>query len=325
MANIAETIADEDLRALIVVKKETRSNQYIADCPFCQKAEHFYINRITQRWDCKKCGEQGGIRKLLRHLDKTYLLGAPTVKNNPTIKSIREIQDEVGDTETITNEPLKTIHMPAGFRVFDKPTEYLSERGINMEDIRHWRFGCTRIVSRLIGYVIIPITEDGEVKGYIGRYGKKKVPENRLRYSNSLGTDFGRLLFGYDDVIKDKIDTVIITEGLFDAIAVTKKLDLFSDDQIRAVCTFGKKISRDQIQKLLDKNVRQVVLLYDYDALKEIRHYATVLDEYFVTKVAVALGKKDIDECTADEVLEVFNNLKSVQNFNRDILPKMKR
>ena len=49
MANISETIADEDLRALIVVKKETRSNQYIADCPFCQKAEHFYINRITQR------------------------------------------------------------------------------------------------------------------------------------------------------------------------------------------------------------------------------------------------------------------------------------
>lgn len=29
----------------------------IADCPFCKKHNHFYINKKTQCWDCKVCGE----------------------------------------------------------------------------------------------------------------------------------------------------------------------------------------------------------------------------------------------------------------------------
>lgn len=325
MPLFSDRISDEDLRSILHIEKETRSNQYIATCPFCNKAQHFYINKTTQQWDCKKCGETGGIYKLLRFLDKTYLLGAPTVKKVPEIKSIREMEELESSKENVEIQPLPDIKMPVGYKVYDWVNPYLQQRKITLEDIKHWEFGQTKLVSRYLGYVLIPIKEDGKVKGFIGRYGSKNVPEDKLRYSNSLGTDFSCLLFGYDDIIKGNTDTVIITEGLFDAIAVTKKLNLFADESIRAVCTFGKKISQVQIQKLLAKQVRKVVLLYDYDALKEIRHYATLLDEYFITKVAVALGKKDIDECTLDEVIEVFENVKDVRSFNSDIVGKLKR
>ena len=325
MPLFSDRISDEDLRSILHIEKETRSNQYIATCPFCNKAQHFYINKTTQQWDCKKCGETGGIYKLLRFLDKTYLLGAPTVKKVPEIKSIREMEELESSKENMEIQPLPDIKMPVGYKVYDWVNPYLQQRKITLEDIKHWEFGQTKLVSRYLGYVLIPIKEDGKVKGFIGRYGSKNVPEDKLRYSNSLGTDFSCLLFGYDDIIKGKTDTVIITEGLFDAIAVTKKLNLFADESIRAVCTFGKKISQTQIQKLLAKQVRKVVLLYDYDALKEIRHYAMLLDEYFITKVAVALGKKDIDECTLDEVIEVFENVKDVRSFNSDIAGKLKR
>lgn len=325
MPLFSDRISDEDLRSILHIEKETRSNQYIATCPFCNKAQHFYINKTTQQWDCKKCGETGGIYKLLRFLDKTYLLGAPTVKKVHEIKSIREMEELESSKENVEIQPLPDIKMPVGYKVYDWVNPYLQQRKITLEDIKHWEFGQTKLVSRYLGYVLIPIKEDGKVKGFIGRYGSKNVPEDKLRYSNSLGTDFSCLLFGYDDIIKGKTDTVIITEGLFDAIAVTKKLNLFADESIRAVCTFGKKISQAQIQKLLAKQVRKVVLLYDYDALKEIRHYAMLLDEYFITKVAVALGKKDIDECTLDEVIEVFENVKDVRSFNLDIAGKLKR
>ena len=319
------TISDEDLRSILNVKKETRSGQYIIDfCPFCNKSEHFYINKFTQRWDCKKCGESGGIYKLLKHFDKLYLLGAPTVKLADEIKSIREIQEDISKAENAKIEPLPEIKMPAGFKVYDYITPYLSQRGISMEDVKHWNFGRTKIVSRYIDYLLIPIYDEGKVRGFIGRYASKHVPEDKLRYSNSIHTDFSCLLFGYDDIIKGKTDTVIITEGLFDAIAVTKKLNLFADFSIRAVCTFGKKISKTQIQKLLAKEIRRVILLYDYDALKETRHYASLLNEYFETRVAVALGKKDIDECTLSEVIDVFENIKPVQKFNLDVARKMK-
>lgn len=318
-------VSDADLRSVISVEKETRSNQYIATCPWCGKESHFYINKTTQRWDCKKCGESGGIYKLLKHLDKTYLLGASTIKVENHIKSIREIEDSESAAETEDTKELPTIKMPAGYKVFRCVSPYLKDRGITMEDVRHWGFGETRIVSRYIGYVLIPIIENKEVKGFIGRYASRRVPDHKLRYSNSLGTDFASLLFGYDDIVSGETETVIITEGLFDAIAVTKRLNLFDDNLIRAVCTFGKKISKEQITKLLTKGIKNVILLYDYDALSEIKRYSFVLNEYFETQVAVALGKKDIDECTFEEVVEVFQNLRSVQDFNVDIAGKIKR
>lgn len=317
-------ISDEDLRSILHVEKETRSNQYIATCPWCNKSLHFYINRKTQMFDCKKCGVSGGIYKLLKFTDRLYLLGGVTVKKEESIKSIRQIEQEVVE-ESNEAKLLPSISMPAGYRVFNKINEYLKNRGITMKDIHHWKFGETRILSRYMGYVLIPIYDNGEIRGYIGRYGAKKIPDGKLRYSNSLHTDFSCLLFGYDDIVKGETDTVIITEGLFDAIAVTKKLNLFADNSVRAVCTFGKKISQTQIQKLINKEIRNVILLYDYDALKEIKHYSAVLDEYFNTKVAVALNKKDIDECSSEEVVEVFNNIMDVRDFSLDIVGKIKR
>lgn len=235
-------ISDEDLRSIINVEKETRSNQYISTCPFCGKPMHFYINKTTQQFDCKKCQVSGGIYKLLKHFDKLYLLGAPTVKIENQLKSIRDIEEGNSKAENAEIRQLPTIKMPVGFRVYEYVPTYLRERGITMEDIKHWGFGQTRIESRYLGYVIIPIKEDGDVKGFVGRYGAKKIPENKLRYSNSLNTDFASLLFGFDDIVRGETETVIITEGLFDAISVTKKLNLFVDNSIRCVCTFGKKI-----------------------------------------------------------------------------------
>ena len=275
-------------------------------------------------FDCKKCGVSGGIYKLLKFTDRLYLLGGVTIKKEESIKSIRQIEQEVVE-ESNETKLLPSISMPAGYRVFNEINEYLKNRGITMKDIRHWKFGETRILSRYMGYVLIPIYDNGEIRGYIGRYGAKKIPDGKLRYSNSLHTDFSCLLFGYDDIVKGETDTVIITEGLFDAIAVTKKLNLFADNSVRAVCTFGKKISQTQIQKLINKEIRNVILLYDYDALKEIKHYSAVLDEYFNTKVAVALNKKDIDECNSEEVVEVFNNIMDVRDFSLDIVGKIKR
>lgn len=35
---------------------ESTGSQLLGDCPFCTKAEHFYVNKKTLLWDCKICG-----------------------------------------------------------------------------------------------------------------------------------------------------------------------------------------------------------------------------------------------------------------------------
>ena len=138
-----------------------------------------------------------------------------------------------------------------------------------------------------------------------------------------MGTDFGSLLFGFDE-ITNKTETVVLVEGIFDKIAVDKTLDLWNGEEIKCVCTFGKKISDVQIRKLKSKGVSSVILLYDFDALKETKEYGLRLKSYFKTYITYTT-RKDIDECSRDEALEVFRNLRSPLSFVTDVIGVLKR
>lgn len=318
------TISDTDLRSILHIDKETRSGQYIVDvCPFCGKSKHFYINKRTQLFDCKKCGVTGSIYKLLKHLDKTYLIGDKSVEFTEQIKSIRNsLQEELITEQTINELPKR--NMPPGFRIC-VANKYLTSRGITRNDCKRYKIGETKVVFKYRNYILFPIYDNGEVRGFVGRYGNKIVPKDRLRYNNSLDTDFASLLYGYDEIILGETETVIVVEGIFDKIACDKKLRLCDDNSVRCVCTFGKKISNIQIQKLIAKNVTNIILSWDFDALKEIKSYGKDLDRYFNVSVAVSTNKKDIDECTQTEVIEIFSNVQSISEFSVNVIGKLKR
>lgn len=318
------TISDTDLRSILHVDKETRSGQYIIDvCPFCGKSKHFYINRKTQLFDCKKCGVTGSIYKLLKHLDKTYLLGDKSVELTEQIKSIRQsLQEELDSEQKI--EELPKRNMPPGFRIC-VANKYLTSRNITRKDCKRYNIGETTVVFKYRRYILFPIYDNKEIRGFVGRYGDKVVPRDKLRYNNSLDTDFASLLYGYDEIISGETETVIIVEGIFDKIAVDKKLGLWDDISVKCVCTFGKKISNVQIQKLIAKNVTNIILSWDFDALKEIKSYGIELEKYFNVSVAVSTHKKDIDECTQGEVIEVFSNVQPISEFSVNVIGKLKR
>lgn len=317
-------ISDDELKDLLINPKPTRSGQYIADCPLCGKSQHFYISRKTQMWDCKKCHSYGSIYKLLRLLDKTYLLAGSTVENKERIESIREMTQELvsNDDTELSDMPVKK--MPVGWKVSAKSTKYLLSRGITPEDCKRYNIGATDMFRKYENYVLIPVYDGGEIRGFLGRYGARKVPDNKLRYNNSIGTEFAELLFGYDE-ITDNTSTVILVEGVFDKIAVDKVLHLWDGEEVKCVCTFGKKISDKQMKKLMLKGVTNVILLYDFDAIKEIKKYGLELEKYFVTSITYTSDKKDIDECSEDEALEVFTHLMKPRDFNEGVIGKLKK
>lgn len=324
MAKIkTRTISDEDLRDILINPKLNRRGQYICDCPLCGKAQHFYISKHTQMWDCKKCGEYGSIYKLLKLLDKTYLLGGATVEIRDNIESIRQLMQEQIAEDEVTLKELPVIKMPVGWKVSVASTKYLLGRGITPDDCKRYNIGATDLYRKYQNYVLIPIYDGEKIRGFLGRYGAKKVPSDRLRYNNSVGTEFSELLFGYDE-ITENTTTVILVEGIFDKIAVDKVLHLWDNEEIKCVCTFGKKISPEQSKKLMLKGVTNVILLYDFDAIKDIKKYGLELENNFVTSI-VYTQKKDIDECTEQEALEVFTHLQKPREFNEDVIGKLKK
>lgn len=323
MMNKGKLISDGDLREILEVEKETRSGQYICRCPYCGKESHMYINKRTQAWDCKKCGNSGNIYKLLRFLDKTYLLQGATVVNEDVIESVREMLANEIENSEVRLLDLPDVKMPVGWKVLKNSNSYLMGRGITPELCQRYRMGATDMFRKYKNYVLIPIYDGGKIKGFIGRYGAKRVPEGKLRYNNSIGTEFSQLLFGYDEIVEGT-ETVILVEGVFDKIACDKVLRLWDNDEIKCVCTFGKKISAEQVLKLKLKGVTRVILLYDFDAIKEIKKFGLELENHFVTNITFTT-KKDIDECTESEALAVFEHLYKPRNFNVDVIGRLKR
>lgn len=324
MLRKTRTIDDGELRSVLINPKLNTRGQYICDCIFCGKERHMYVNKQTQLFDCKKCGESGSIYKLLKRLDKTYLLGDATVEERKVIKSIREMREEEEESDEVEVSPLPVRKMPVGWKVTEAST-YLRNRGITNADCKRYNIGYTTLMKKYRDYVLIPIYDGGEIRAFLGRYGAKKIPEGKLRYNNSRGSDFSALLFGYDEIVSDKTVTVILVEGIFDKIKVDKVLHLWESDDVKCVCTFGKKISPVQQKKLLIKSVVNVILLYDFDALKDIKKYGLELENYFITSITYTSSKKDIDECTDEEALEVFTRLKRPQEFVNDVIGKLKR
>lgn len=314
-------INNDELVDILINPKLNRKGQYICDCPFCGKAKHFYISKDTQKWDCKKCGEAGNIYKLLKHFGKLYLLQGKTIEFTEKIQSLKEemLKEE---EEALQIEELKKIPLPIGFKIFTHSDYLQKDRGLSRSEMRFYEIGYTNVVSRYKNYAIFPIRENGEVKGFVGRYASKRVPDGVPRYNNSAGTNF-RLLVGGLDEVTDNTNTVILVEGMFDKIAVDRRLGLRDYEEVKCLCTFGKKISDEQIFKIKKKNVSTIVLLYDFDAIKEMKKFGIELSKTFKTYITYTTAK-DIDECAEEETREVFENLLDPVSFCYNVVGKIK-
>jgi hypothetical protein len=312
-------ISDEDLKSILGKVKLGSRNHYISDCPLCGKNGHFYIQRDTQLWDCKKCGEEGNIIKLLVAVNKLFLLGEYKSIDRNKITLLTEISEFEEEIDVETPERKK----PVGFkRVYSD--KYLENRKINSDNFHKFDIGYTDLKPSLKDYVIFLIKEESEVKGYVARlnWSKEKIKKyeketgiKKPRYRNDKGAKFSNLLFGYDE-INENTNTLILVEGLIDKITLDNILCLDEQDEIKCCATFGKKISQFQILKMLSKNLKKIILIFDDDAIPEMKKYGSILSNFFQVEMTYTIGK-DINDSSEEDVINMFDRLMSVEKFNR--------
>jgi DNA primase len=313
-------ISDEDLKSVLGKVKLGSQNHYISDCPICGKTGHFYIKRNTQLWDCKKCGESGNIISLLIAVNKLFLLGEYKSIDREKITLLNEYLKQFDeDLDTAVSERKK----PVGFKRVSKDS-YLEKRKLTQSNFQKFDIGYSNLTPSLKDYVIFLIKEDNLTRGYVARlnWSKEKIKryENETgikkpRYRNDKGAKFSNLLFGYDE-INENTSTVILVEGLIDKITLDNILCLDEQDEIKCCATFGKKISQFQILKLLSKNLKKVILIFDDDAIPEMKKYGSLLSNFFLVEMTYTIGK-DINDSDEDDVIDMFNRLMSVEKFNR--------
>jgi len=293
-------------------------------CPYCHKKHKFaiYIGKPTAKKTlfashCFSCGKSNReLTPLLEYIGRTDLVFEATNSISAELDNLSFITNENGD---IVDDSVDIIDPPKGFKRSYK-NNYLRNRGFNADDYGYFPVGTTRGCNfKLDNYVIFLIIDAGDIVGWVARHiwPKQEIDEHNrkvkrndgyqiMRYRNSTENDFVKLLYNFDAVIEGETDTVIIVEGIFDVIALTRKLELYDCQWIAVVATFGKKISNVQIYKLQTKRVRTVVLAYDGDAVEANRNTAQQLKPYFDTYIADIDGSLDFDEMDRDQIYDTF-------------------
>jgi DNA primase len=312
----------------------SRKNLLVPVCPHCGKGGSkfgIYIGenigrKKTFMSHCFKCGQTTTtLDQLLTLIGRTDLIPDEHIDFEPLeIPAFYSIEDEEIDCD------LDIVEMPDGWKRCYR-NAYLNKRGFTYDDYDMFPVGTTRGLNfKFDDYVVFPIIDSGDVVGYVGRhtwskdeidsYNDKQRRKGKYeirRYNNSIDNNFVKLLYNYDNVIDGKTDTVILCEGVFDVIALVRKLNLYDNPTIVPVATFGKKISQAQIYKLQSKGVRTIVVGWDSDATAAINKAAEELNEYFDTFVAkIDSDGKDWDDMDFWDVYDTFAyNLKTPREY----------
>lgn len=293
------------------------------DCPYCHKKGKWAVMFVGKGgvFHCFKCGEKTSIFSFLREIGRSDL-----IKGTEDISIKSKLTPLIKESPVIEESGLEEIQLPIGACSvqFDS---YLEKRGFLKRHYEEFEPFVTNspLERKLNDYICFKIKQNGKFVAYLARSRKSKewhannldryklgLEDLMLRYRNS-NTDFTKLLGGGDG-IKTGVETLFVVEGLFDKINIDRLLQGY--DGVGCVFTFGKSLSNNQIKQIVAKSPKQVILMYDNDALREIKEYSLKLNQYVPTFCAYIKDPNvDPGSMTEEYFDSVIDNIEYCTNF----------
>jgi DNA primase len=309
---------------------------FIGTCPVCGAHDKFgikfdslYKGKKISSFNCfsGKCKAHGTVFKLLKDFNRLDLVDIKFVDIFKKLEAKKIVFEEDEDLDY----SMKESEIPLGYkRIYGHP--YLKSRGFDERFFKLHNIG-TAFLDPKIGrdYVVFLLEEDNKCIGWLKRsiYTKemiKKFEEKGkkiLRWGNSIDTDFEKFIYGIEEVIQGITKTIIVVEGITSKENIDKLLNLYDQKDVKCVATFGKKFSKFQIKRLIDKQIENIILLYDPDAIKESGTYSMELEKYFPVMVGYIKNQdKDPGNLTMEELEYILSNLESPMSFKMNKLQK---
>lgn len=309
-------------------------------CPCChnensQKLAFIFSENICS-FRCAKCAESMRLEKYLWRIKKQqYIINQRQIQSQDILKKKNLIERYNREEQ----KQLEEVQLPLFFKRL-KYSPYLQSRGAKMDLYKYWIIGKTDFEKSLKDYLIFVIQENGINVGWVARSqkSKKDIDEYNLihrkkilRWRNSK-CDFAQIVFGLDE-INDTTEEIIIVEGITSKMRVDCELELYKQHKIICCCTFGKKMSGVQLNKIRIKgiNVQKIILFYDSDAINSSKRVCYELENKFKeVKVAFCDFKneendyKDAGDLNKSELLKILCKAQSPFEFFESKIEKKK-
>lgn len=273
----------------------------------------------TDMYHCFSCGSKGTIDWLLYQSDcgfssmkeaekficDRFNLEAP----NPIQRLLSDNVQDYDKMHQVSKKAPKeelSILLLAPYQSGKVTYKYFFNRGFSKEDMKYFKIGLDKVNKT----VTIPVFwGNGKLGGVVGRYIDPLRPKN-MRYKLY---EFKKSQLVYPlDKLKVKDDTIIIVEGIFDAMMLHKW------GITNAVSILGNELS-DAQAKIIKNKCSKVILLYDNDlgglqgktiAKKKLKGL-TILEPNYLPKTG-----KDICEWGYDKTIEVLKSCSLLPNIS---------
>lgn len=298
------------------VKHTARGDEIRICCPHCGESKYkCYVNNDKKRFNCFKCRFDNGNFDVFDFVAITE--GIPRGKAvlklmhefAPTTPlTIEEIYDmmkgkyhEVDEDEEGPTAKLKLIDgLPKEAYPLTEPNApgqgkfwaYLMNRGLTEQEVRACKIhyiprmkvpvekidgqGHKKFVGDIGRRIVFPIYGPGGLVSWLTRPITDTT--SNVKYINCPDSELSRTIWPF---VEPYEDIAVLTEGIFDALAVRRLGSPFS-----SYCTFGKKVAYDQLKMLIDWGVTSVILFWDTDAkkdmMKEVENLKMKFDEVYV-------------------------------------------
>ena len=300
-----------------ILHKEN-ANSFIMDCPNCGHSEKAYVRKVdgfTVCWSCTDKSPSPNPEYLLAkilgvsvHAVKASLYGDEIWTNKSTSNHIDVQFKDFNETETPYVLPdLPVLPIPSelvslGHPAFLKAQNYLAGRNISENIIKNYNILFNPRTER----IIFPLVIDGKYRGHQDRYmGLKETYKDKEGIEHNVPKALTSLDRSKCLLFQDRLKTskhAILCEGPIDAI----RCDLIGQGN---VASMGKKVSLSQLQIILYHKPEAVYLALDPDAYQETMKivqwfYDNDFKNLFLLKPA--LGRKDLGECTYEEVKQQY-------------------
>ena len=274
------------------IKYTSNPDEIHVCCPVCGETRYrLYINLREGLVYCHNCQFKGSILNLIQRVDQLGWADAVKVFKDTQVtthtpSSVEQsVYDKLVATLYKVDVKKRCVPLPEEYQELSSTSnivgmramKYLARRGVTPKQAYRHRMGVCA-TGKYANRVIIPITQEGELKFWVARAIssteklKERSPSNEeYQYSKS------EVVFNIDNAAK-KYNCAVISEGIFDALS-------WGDIGISLL---GKVLYTAQLKTLLDYRellTEGIYIALDADARDSATQMAEQLSPFFTVKI----------------------------------------